>query len=90
MRIGRGRARANVTKASRHPEVNQEHPTRLESNNQILAASSNIGHTLARELCRNRTRIDRTRQPRVRDLDPLEAAASQGRCETRPHGLDFR
>ena len=43
--------------APRHPEVNQENPTRFEPNNQILAAALQGGDSLAFELGRDLARI---------------------------------
>ena len=44
------RSRSTVPEASRHPEVDQEHPTRFEPNDQILAATLDRLDALADEL----------------------------------------
>jgi hypothetical protein len=53
--------------------VDQESPTRLEPNNQILAATIEHGDALSLEAPRHVYGIVGPRQPRVRDLDVLEA-----------------
>ena len=57
-----------MQKRSRHPEVNQERPTRFEPHNQILAAAIDGRDPLAFELARDLDRIERARQARVGDL----------------------
>ena len=54
--------------------MNQERPSRLEPNNQILATAIDGGDPLALELPRDLDGVERPRQARVGDLDPLEAA----------------
>ena len=50
-------ARRVVAQRPRHPEVNQESTTRLEPNNQILAATLHRSDALADELRRNLVRV---------------------------------
>jgi hypothetical protein len=69
--------------------VNQETPTALEPKNQILAASLQRSHALAHELGRDHDRILGPRQPRVADLDPLQASPDDGRREPQANGLDL-
>jgi hypothetical protein len=74
----------------RHPEVDQEHTTTLEPNNQILAATIDSLDALALERGRHLGRIERTRQPLVGDLDADEATADEVRREPPPDRLDLR
>jgi hypothetical protein len=60
--------------------VHQERATRLEPNNQILAATIDQSDTLAVQLSRNVDRIERSRQPRIRDSNLLEHPAFEHRC----------
>ena len=53
MRVGLERTAAHVPQAPRHPEVNQQNPTALEPDNQILAAPLDGGDTLTLELGRD-------------------------------------
>ena len=70
--------------------MDQESPTRLEPNNQILAAAIDRGDAYALQLGRDHDWVERTRQPRVGDLDTLEAAPGELRLEPATDGLDFR
>ena len=78
-----------VPKRPRHPEVNQQSPPRLEPNNQILAAPIDGSDPLTLELSRDLIGIERTRQPRVRDLDPLERSPLEDGREPPPDALDL-
>ena len=88
--ILQGASRLHVQHVPRHSEVDQESPTRLETDNQILAASIDCGDAFAPELGRDLDRIEGTCQPCVGDLDLLEAAACELRLEPATDGLDFR
>ena len=89
MRIVRQPARRVVQKRSRHPEVNQERPSRFEPNNQILATAINGGNPFTFELPRNLDRVERARQARVGDLDVGEHASFEHRREPAADGLDL-
>ena len=65
-----------MAKRPRHPEVDQERAPRLEPNNQVLAAPVDRDDPLALELARDLDRVERARQARVDDLDPLERRPS--------------
>jgi hypothetical protein len=69
--------------------VDQERPTRLEPNNQILTATIDLGDTLALELAGDLERVVRTREARIGDLDVREAVAFQRRREPAANGLDL-
>jgi hypothetical protein len=69
--------------------VNQENPTALEPNNQILAATVQRSDALAGELGRHLGRILGARQAWVGDVDVLEAAPDEHRLETAPDRLDL-
>ena len=78
-----------VTKAPRHPEVNQENPTALEPDNQILAATLQRGHAFAFELGRDRIGLVGPHEPCIADLDALEHAPLECGCEQPAHRLDL-
>src|SRR5438067_4718922 len=78
-----------VLQRPRHPEVDQESPSRLEANNQILAATAERSDALALEAARNRRGIRGPGQPRIRHLDPLEAPPLEQRGKLSPDRLDL-
>src|SRR3982750_3010496 len=82
MRVTVERPVPRVPEAPRHPEVNQEAQPGIESNDQILAAAINLPHALSLEFGRDGGTVERPRQPRVDDLDPLERASDE-------HGLEL-
>jgi hypothetical protein len=69
--------------------VNQENPTSLEPNNQILAAPLQGGDLLTFELCGDLARILGPRQAGVGDLDPIEGSADEVRLEPGADRLDL-
>jgi hypothetical protein len=73
----------------RHPEVNQESPTSLEPDNQILAAAIDGCDALTLQLGCDLDPVERARQPRIEDLDTLENAAHEHRLELATDRLDF-
>src|SRR3954469_8895543 len=89
MRDVDGLSRRRVQEVPRHAEVDQENAPALESNNQILAAPLERFDALADELRRDRGRVLRPRQPRVFDLDVLEAASDEHRLEPAANRLDL-
>ena len=91
MRVGRERRLApDVLDVPRHPEVDQESPTSLEPNNQVLAAAINGRDALARQLGCDLNPVEWASQPRIEDLDAFEGAAQEHRLEPATDGLDFR
>ena len=78
-----------MQQAPRHSEVNQKSPTRLEPNNHILATAVDGPNTLARQLGSDLQRVERAGQPRVEDLDAVEAASEQRGLEAATDGLDL-
>ena len=74
---------------ARHPEVNQENTPTLEPNNQILAAPFDGRDTLADEFGRHLDRVLGPRQPRVADLDVLEAPTDEHGLEPAADRLDL-
>jgi hypothetical protein len=87
--LGQRRSIDRVEKRPRHPEVHQERTTRLEPDNQILAATIDQGDPLAVELSRHLERLERTRQPRIVDSDVLEDPALEHRRKPPADGLDL-
>jgi hypothetical protein len=73
----------------RHSEVNQESATRLESNNQILAAALQRADVLAFELGGDRLGLERADEPWVVNLDLLQPAADDVRLERETNRLDL-
>src|SRR5579862_2609762 len=90
MRIVRERTARRMQQAPRHPEVDQENPTALEPNNQILAATLDRCHALAFELGRYLGRLVRTHEAQVVDDHALEAPADEHRLELPADALDLR
>jgi hypothetical protein len=90
MRVVTKLALRRVPQASRHPEVNQESPPRLEPNNQILAPALERQHPFALELGGNSARLEWPHESRIADFDPVEATADEVRLELEPDRLDLR
>ena len=78
-----------MTQASRHPEVDQKSTTGLEPNNQILAATLERRDPFPFELGGDGRCLERTHEPRVLNVDVLEAAAHEMRLEREPDRLDL-
>jgi hypothetical protein len=78
-----------VPKASRHPEVDQERATAVEPKNQILAAPLDGGDGLALELGSDLERLERADEPRVEDVDVLEAPPDERGLELAANRLDL-
>src|SRR5437868_11507329 len=79
-----------MQQAPRHPEVDQENPTALEPNNQILAAPLDSRDTLSLELGRHLGRLIRTDEARIVDAHTLEAPTYQCGLELPTDALDLR
>ncbi len=69
--------------------MNQENPTRLEPNNQILPAAIERLDALPDELGGDLPGIEGAGQARIVDLDLVERAADQVRLEADPDRLDL-
>src|SRR5215218_7835133 len=80
----------DVQQGSSHSEVDQESATGFESNNQILAATTERRDTLGDQLGCDLARVERARQTRVEDFDVVEAAAEEHGLEPATDGLDLR
>jgi hypothetical protein len=76
-----------VKKVSRHPEVDQENATRIEPNNQILAAAIKRCDPFSLELGGHSGRVEGPGEARVENLDALEAAPDELRLEPSANGL---
>src|SRR2546423_11887862 len=83
-------AARSMAQASRHAEVNQESPTRLEPDNQILAPAFDGADPLALQLGGHGLRLERPHETRVLDLDPVEPPPDQVRLELETDRLDLR
>jgi hypothetical protein len=79
-----------MEQAPRHPEVDQENSTALESNNQILAAPLDSRDSFPFELGSHLGRLVRTDKARVGDGHALEASADERRLELPADALDLR
>ena len=75
--------------APRHPEVNQENETALETDNQILAAPLHGGDSTSFEQADDVLEIHRAREPLVEDLDRFERPAGEDRRQLSSDGLDL-
>src|SRR5436309_2814881 len=89
MRVVRERSVRRVEKAPRHAEVNQEHATTLEPNNQIFAAATKVGDPFTLELGCHLGRLERADEPRVVDPHVLEAPPDEDGRELAPDALDL-
>src|SRR5215210_7217686 len=89
MRIIGAKPTLRVSQAPRHPEVNQESPSRLEPNNQILAATIDCADALPFELRCHGHRLERTDEAWIVDLDPVEPPADKVRLEHETDRLDL-
>jgi hypothetical protein len=69
--------------------VDQESPTSLEPNDQILAATVHRYDPFAREFARHVVGIERSRQPRVEDPDLRQLAPLERRRKPQPNRLDL-
>jgi hypothetical protein len=90
MWIIRERSPRSAQETSRHPEVDQENPTALEPNNQILAAAFDRPDALTFELGRHLGRLVRAHESRIVDTHALETPPDECRLELRADGLDLR
>jgi len=89
MQVVLGRGGRTGQHCSRHPEVNQQSPPRLEPNNQILATTIDRRHLLALEFPCDLERVEGTGQSRIRDLDALEPPPLEDGRDTGSDGLDL-
>jgi len=89
MRIVGQRSSRRVSKASRHPEVNQQSAPRLEPNDQILAATVERGNLLALELGGDSDGLEWTHKARIVDLDAVEPPPDEVRLELLSSRLDL-
>ena len=71
----------------RHPEVDQENPTRIEPNNQILASAIDGGDSLTFQLDGHTGGVERPGESRIEDLDTLESAPDEERRKARTNRL---
>ena len=78
-----------MTKASRHPEVDQENASAVEPNNYIFAATIDRCDPLAYELGSHCARRERPGQAFVDDFDALDPPSLEERRKLRPDGLDL-
>src|SRR5689334_13732987 len=90
MRVVRERSARSAQEAPRHPEVDQENATALESNNQILAATVDSRDVFPFELGRHLGGLVRAHEARVVDGHPLEAPADERGLELPANALDLR
>jgi hypothetical protein len=87
--IGQRRPVGGGEERPRHPEVNQERTTRLEPNNQILAATIDQRDALAIELMCDLERVERTCQPWIGDPNGLEDPAFEDGRQPPANRLDL-
>ena len=68
---------AAMTKAPRHPEVDQQNATALELDNQILATTLDRRNALAVELGGHDRRVERPHEARIENHRPLDSPTDQ-------------
>jgi hypothetical protein len=69
--------------------VNQEHTTALEPKNQIFAAATDLGYSFSFEFGGYGGRIEGSSEPRVGNVDVVEATAAQMRLQLHSDRLDL-
>ena len=69
--------------------MNEESPSRLEANHQILAAPVDGYDSLALELPSDLAGIERTRESSIRDLDALESPPLEDGDESAPDAFNL-
>ena len=79
-----------VEQIPRHPEVDQENPTALEPNDEILAAPLDGCDSFSFELGRHFGRVVGTYEPRIVDGNAIEAPPEQCGLELRADAFDLR
>lgn len=84
-----GRSVALVSHRPRHAEVDQEHTTGFEPNNQILAASLDGRDGLTLEFCCDLTGLDGPGHAWVEDLDTVESPTDEEGLESNANRLDL-
>jgi len=90
MRIVGERPVWSAQKASRHPEVDQENPTALEPNNQILATPLDRCDALPFQLRGHLGRFVRAHEAGVVDAHTVETTTDEHGLELPPDALDLR
>ena len=69
--------------------MHQERPTRIESDNQILATAPDLGDALSDELAGDDHGVERPHQAWIANLDSLEARPLEHGRDRPAHGLDL-
>jgi hypothetical protein len=69
--------------------MNKEVPPAREDDNQVLAATANVGDVLTVELVSDRLGRLWPGQPAVEDRHPLEGSAAQDGSKGAAYGLDL-
>src|SRR3954452_23989518 len=87
--LGQRRLLGRSQERPRHPEENQKRKTRLEPNNQILAATIDQRDALAVEPVRELERGERAGTPRGGDSNILEGPALEDGRKLSTDGLDL-
>jgi hypothetical protein len=89
MRVVRQLPPRRVAQTSRHPEVNQKSSARFEPDDQVLAAAFERRHSFPLELGGDGVRLEGPHEPRIADLDAVEAPADEVRLELKTDRLDL-
>ena len=89
MRVVGQRSSARVTQGPRHPEVDQQRPSRFETDNQILATAPDRRDALPDELARDDRRVERPHEAWIANLDVLEECPFEHRRDRPTNGFDF-
>ena len=80
----------SMTEGARHPQVHQKGTAGLERDDQILAAATDRGDSLADQLVGDDRGVERAHEARVANLDALEARPLEHRRDRPANRLDLR
>jgi hypothetical protein len=89
MRIVAQLSPRRVSQAPRHPEVNQQSPSRFEPDNQILAPTLERGDSLAFQFGRDGGGLERPHEPRIANVHAVEAPADEVRLQLKADRFDL-
>ena len=78
-----------MPQASRHPQVDEEHATRFEPDDQVLAAALDAVDALADELAGDDRRCEGAHETRIVDRCVNDPRAFEHRRDAGANGLDL-
>jgi hypothetical protein len=89
MRIVAQLSLRRVSQTPRHPEVNQQSPSRFEPNDQILAPALERRDSLTFQFGRNGNRLERPYKARIVNVDVVEPSADEVRLQLKADRFDL-